>query len=431
VNARQAARGTFPAAGSGAGARGGRDSVPAPRHEDEPIGSGARAEQGGTPLVAHIIHRLDYGGLENGLVNLVNRMPRDRYRHAIVCLTEATEFKARITRDAVPVIALHKRPGKDFGAYLRLARVLRTLRPDIVHTRNIGTLDCQLVAKAVGAPHRVHGEHGRDVTDPDGRNRKLRRRRRLLAPFVECFVPMSHDLENWLVETVGIAPSKLVQIYNGVDSERFNSGDASPTIPEGFAGPGRVVIGSVGRMDPIKGATVLAEAFVRLARTRPDARDRLRLMYIGDGPELSKVRDVLDAAGVADLAWLPGARADVPALLRGMDVFVLPSLGEGISNTVLEAMASGLPVVATRVGGNPELVDEGLTGALAAPGDARALAAAIAGYLDDRTLREAHGRAARERVEAHFSLAAMVRGYLALYDRVLATARRRCAAPRN
>ncbi len=139
------------------------------------------------PLIAHVVFRLDYGGLENGVVNIVNGSADGPFRHAIIALTQATEFKKRL-RDGVPVYAIGKRPGKDPAAYWRLFKLLRELKPTAVHTRNIGTLDCALVAALAGVPVRIHGEHGWDVFDPDGTNRKYRLMRVGLARFVQRFV---------------------------------------------------------------------------------------------------------------------------------------------------------------------------------------------------------------------------------------------------
>ena len=136
------------------------------------------------PLVVHIIHRLAIGGLENGLVNLINHMPAERYRHAIVCMTQSTDFRLRIKSNAVAVHELHKQPGHDFGLYFRLWRLLRTLRPAVVHTRNIGTLECQCIALLAGVPARVHGEHGRDMNDIDGRNATYLRLRKIFRPLI-------------------------------------------------------------------------------------------------------------------------------------------------------------------------------------------------------------------------------------------------------
>lgn len=140
---------------------------------------------------------------------------------------------------------------------------------------------------------------------------------------------------------------------------------------------------------------------------------------VGDGALREQVAGVLNQAGVGALAWLAGERDDVPRIMRGLDLFVLPSLAEGISNTILEAMASGLPVVATAVGGNPELVDEGRTGTLVPPADPQAMAQAMLRYYADAAECRRQGREARRTAEHDFSMAAMVSGYLAIYDRML------------
>jgi len=145
----------------------------------------------------------------------------------------------------------------------------------------------------------------------------------------------------------------------------------------------------------------------------------LRLVIVGDGTLRQPAIRLLEDAGLAHLAWLPGERQDVPELLRAMDIFVLPSLAEGISNTILEAMASGLPIVATDVGGNCELVDHGRTGFLVPRADPAAMAAAIRRYVEDSALRREHGAQGRRRCEKTFSIDTMVRRYGEFYDEVL------------
>ena len=173
------------------------------------------------PLIAHVIFRLDFGGLENGLVNLVNRIPDTRYRHAIICLTAAEAFAGRLTAPDVEVIELHKRPGHDPAVYLRLWRTLRRLRPAIVHTRNLAALETQVLGLLFPGCKRVHGEHGRDVSDLDGSNRRYQWLRRLLSPLIHRYIAVSRDLARWLVSSVRIAPGKVTRIYNGVDHSRF------------------------------------------------------------------------------------------------------------------------------------------------------------------------------------------------------------------
>jgi sugar transferase (PEP-CTERM/EpsH1 system associated) len=372
------------------------------------------------PLVVHVMYRFDVGGLENGVVNLINRMPVDSYRHAIISLTEISEFRRRIRRDDVQLIALGKRPGHLFVDYPRLFRLFRELRPAIVHTRNLAALEAVVPAWAAGVPARIHGEHGRDVGDLDGSNRKYRWVRRIYSPFVTHYVTVSRDLEQYLHDRVGVAGDKIAQIYNGVDTESFHPAGQEPSTIQGcpFRQPDNWLVGTVGRMQAVKDQTLLARAFIRALELRPDLRQRLRLVMIGEGPLRVQALAALEKAGVADLAWLPGERNDVADILRGLNCFVLPSLAEGISNTILEAMASGLPVIATRVGGNAELVAEGTTGRLVPAADADAMAAAIVELAEEPARAADAGRNARLEVQKQFSMDAMESAYRGLYDRL-------------
>jgi sugar transferase (PEP-CTERM/EpsH1 system associated) len=372
------------------------------------------------PLIVHLIHRLDVGGLENGLVNLINNLPADRYRHAIVCLKDFSDFHLRIQRPGVEIISLNKREGKDWAHYLRLFHTLKRLRPLLVHTRNLSGIEGQLLAAAAGVRLRVHGEHGRDINDLHGRNIRYRLLRKVLRPLIGHFIAVSKDLEAWLVSTVGALPQRVTHICNGVDSLQFHPrlGPSAAVGPEGFLSEDAFVIGSVGRMAEVKDHASLVRAFLLLLSQDELAPERLRLMIIGDGPCRQACQQMLHYSGMAHLAWLPGKRDDIAQLMRAMNVFVLPSLAEGASNTILEAMASGLPVVATAVGGNPDLVQSGWTGTLVPARNPELLADAIGDYYRIPGLAEHHGVRARRRVLAEFSLMAMADAYLAVYDRL-------------
>lgn len=370
------------------------------------------------PLIAHVVFRFDVGGLENGVVNLINRLPAGRFRHAVVAMTEVSEFRRRVQRDDVSFHALHKPPGQGLRIAPRMASLLRSLRPDIVHTRNLGALEMQLPAWWAGAPVRIHGEHGWDSNDPDGRSLSCRLTRRLYRPLVHRYVALSRHLQSYLVDGVGVPPTRIAQIYNGVDTQRFRPAAGGRAGIEGspFKGAETWCVGTVGRMQHIKNQVLLANAFVRALELAPQARAELRLIIAGDGPELGAVQAVLRDAGVLPLAWLAGRRDDVPDVLRGLDAFALPSRAEGVSNTILEAMASGLPIVATAVGGNVELLDEGVTGRLVPSDDIEAMARAILEDFGDRHAARERGRRARAMVERRFSLDAMVGAYADLYE---------------
>jgi sugar transferase (PEP-CTERM/EpsH1 system associated) len=245
--------------------------------------------------------------------------------------------------------------------------------------------------------------------------------RKAINPFASCYTAVSEDLTHWLMQTIGVGAGRVKRICNGVDVERFHprAGARCQVGPEGFIEQDTVLVGTVGRMQTVKAQTTLVRAFVHLIQREPRARRQLRLALIGEGPLRAECRSLLREAGAENMAWVPGERSDIPEIMRALDIFVLPSIAEGISNTILEAMACGLPIVATRVGGNHELVRDGETGLLVPVDDAPAMAEAINLYLLERDRASLHGAAARRRAEALFSIDAMVRGYMETYDAVL------------
>lgn len=372
------------------------------------------------PLIAHVMYRFDVGGLENGIVNLINHMPEDAYRHAIISMTEITDFRQRIQRDDVAFIALQKKPGHSLWLYPKLYRLFKELKPAIVHTRNLGALELAVPAWLAGVPARIHGEHGRDVGDLDGSSKKYQWVRRLYRPFVTYYIALSLDLEQYLTRVVGMSRLRVVQIYNGVDAERFSPAlQRQPIKGCPFVDANEWILGTVGRMQTVKNQVDLAKAFALAIQMEPALKPVLRLVMVGGGPLREEAIAILEQAGCAGNAWLPGERSDVPDVMRGLDCFVLPSLAEGISNTILEAMACGLPVIATDVGGNSELIEAGKTGVVVPAGDVPALAREIVALAKQREKARTMGLDGRKRVEQTFSMTAMVKQYQDLYDRCL------------
>ena len=366
------------------------------------------------PLVVHVIYRLAVGGLENGLVNLINHMPVRDMRHVIVCITDYTDFAQRIKRNDVDVIAMHKKPGKDLGFYWRMWRLLRRLRPDIVHTRNLGAIDIALPAFFAGVKFRLQGEHGRDTSDLDGSNRKYLLLRRLVNPFISHYIALSKDLAQWLENTSGVSPNKVTQIYNGVDCSRFSTQLELSPILRSAVDRGAYILGSVGRLQGEKNQALLVKAFAECLRRDTSLADRLLLVIVGDGPDRSMLLDLIQKLEIESQV-LTGARDDVPNILTGFNLFVLPSLIEGVSNTILESMCMALPVIATDVGGNRELIVDNETGTLVASNDVSAMADAIDRYCRDPALGKARGEKGKQRVLTQFTMAAMVENYLKVY----------------
>jgi sugar transferase (PEP-CTERM/EpsH1 system associated) len=371
------------------------------------------------PLVVHLIYRLDFGGLETLLVERINRMPVERYRHAIVCLTDYNPaFARKITRAGVTVHALYKQPGLSLGTHGALWRLLRRLRPAVLHSYNLSAVVYGPVALLAGVPVRVNGAHGRDADDPHGTNRKHNALRRAMVPFYHCCYANSAAMEVWNRDVIGVPARKSRMLGNGIDTERFRPREPGDAVPEDWPfAPADIVIGTVGRVQAVKDHATLVDAFALLREQVPAGRrDRVRLAIVGDGPLLDALRAKAAEAGLQHAIWLPGARTDVAAILRALSVFAMPSIAEGTPGSALEAMASGLPVAGTRVGGIPEVVEDGVTGTLVPPSDAAAMAAALARYVADLALAAQHGAAGRERVLRRYGMAAMVAAYQDMYD---------------
>ncbi|MBX3610156.1 MAG: TIGR03088 family PEP-CTERM/XrtA system glycosyltransferase [Hydrogenophaga sp.] len=365
--------------------------------------------------VVHVVYRFDVGGLENVIVQLINRLPPEQYEHVVLSMTTVGDFSKRVERPDVQFIALDKPAGHAVGLYPRIWRLLRALRPDVLHTCNLAPLEIVPVAWLAGVPLRIHVEHGWDAHDPNGKIAKYRWLRRAYRPFVSRYVSVSADLDRYLRDGVGVPASRRRLIGNGVDTRAFRPGGKSTPAGCPFE-PGRHwIVGTVGRMMTVKNQPLLAQAFVQLLRTHPELAERARLVMVGEGELRSAVERILDEAGMRQLAWLAGARSDVAEQLRSFDVFVLPSQAEGTSCTLQEAMASGLAVVATAVGGTPDLVSDGVDGLLVPSDDVAALTDALARLYRDDSVAAQLGAAARQRAMADFSIDTMVSAYDELF----------------
>ncbi|MAA95343.1 MULTISPECIES: TIGR03088 family PEP-CTERM/XrtA system glycosyltransferase [unclassified Arsukibacterium] len=311
-----------------------------------------------TVHVCHILWSFRTGGLENGVVNLINQLKPDEFRHSIICLTDYDPaYSQRITQQNVQIYCLHKRPGHDLSSFWRCFRLIRRLKPDICHSRNLAAMEYQLPAMLARVPLRIHGEHGWDLTDLGGQNKKYVLLKRLFKAMIHRYVSLSREGLNYLQHSVGVSANRIALICNGVDTERFQPASrANSTLPKTLTATDRLIFGSVGRIADVKNQQLLVAAYIALCQEDAAFQRNTALVIIGDGPARPKLQQQLTMAGLAEQSWLPGDRNDIAIILPGLSVFVLPSLAEGISNTILEAMACGLPVIASNVGGNPELV---------------------------------------------------------------------------
>ncbi|SJM92832.1 TIGR03088 family PEP-CTERM/XrtA system glycosyltransferase [Crenothrix polyspora] len=374
------------------------------------------------PLIMHVIHHLLMGGMENGLVNLINALPKNQFRHVIVCIENDSDFRERIVRKDVSIIVLHRSRIGVWALRKQLFVLCRRLQPALIHSRNLSGLDVLLPARLAGVRYCIHSEHGRDMDDLQGNNYKLLVLRALHRPLVNRYITVSKDLQHYLAAQVGVTKSRISQIYNGVDTERFHPTNNKPCdiLPDAFMGANKLVVGTVGRLQAVKDQATLIRAFADLLNQSPEWVNRVYLAIVGAGPLFDELSKLVDTLGISKNVWLPGKTDNVADILKAFDIFVLPSLSEGISNTILEAMATGLPVLATAVGGNVELVKPGYNGQLFSAGDSSALRDLIAAYVTDDVLRKQHGMAARQVALTQFSLNAMVSAYQKVYEQGLA-----------
>ena len=370
-----------------------------------------------TPIrVLHVLLSLEPGGLENGVVNVINRLDRTRFESSVCCLKRAGEFARRIDDPRVVIHEMDWRGGNDPRLALRLASLLRRTRPHIVHTRNAEPFFYGFAgAKLARTQALVHSEHGRKFDDRPARFAV----QRWMSRHTDAIFAVSGQLKTDLVKHIGLPESDIEVLHNGVDLSRFDVTDrAAPHARERDAlrlewgvPDGALVVGSVGRLVAVKNYALLLRA---VAASGLD----VHVVLAGEGPERAALTALAAGLGIAGRVHLLGHSNDVDRVLRAFDVFVLPSLSEGMSNTLLEAMAAGVPPVASAVGGNGEIVRDGVDGLLFASDDQAGLANALAGLCADAVRRARLATAARERVQSTFDIRHMVERYEQFYERV-------------
>lgn len=359
--------------------------------------------------VLHVVHAFSHGGLENGVVNIINGS-LSGLEHELCLLTTAGEFLERLHKP-IRYYELHKKRGSGLAIIARLRQVIRQSNADIVHTRNWAAFDAVIAACLCPGVTVVHGEHGRDMTDPDGSILRRNVCRRLFSPRIKKYIAVSADLEFWLSKKVRIPNNKIVLIPNGVDTERFRPHRDPLLRKELGIAENAFVVGTIGRLDPVKNHAGLIRSFTELARTSRN----VRLVIVGDGPEKVTLKALIRSLGVDSLVVIPGYRSDTERFYNIFDVFVLNSFAEGMSNTILEAMSSGLPVICTRLNSNTELVQDGVTGCLLPAGGERELAEALSMYKNSPELHDNAGLNAREVILKSFSVSRMLNQYMDLY----------------
>jgi sugar transferase (PEP-CTERM/EpsH1 system associated) len=365
--------------------------------------------------ILHVVDTLlGMGGMEKGVVTLIQRMDPKRFEHILVVIRSLGVLADYLPRDRAKLICLGNSDSRFSLEVWKLARLIEEVKPDIVHSRNWGAIEAVLAGGWIGSCALVHSEHGMDSVDP--RLDPWRRRwfRRLAFHLVDQPLSVSYHLRDLHAARTGFPASKIAVIHNGVDTTRFCPLPAVRVRTRQSLGiaPGEFCIGAVGRLEPVKDLLTL----LRAAAEVPGFCTQWSLLIAGEGSEFPILKQFLSGRPeLQDRVRFMGEIQDIPEFLNALDVYVLSSLYEGLSNSLLEAMATGLPVIASIAGGNTEVVVDGKSGLMFPVGESGALAAGLRMLCQNNELRERLGWQALERVQEHFSLDVMVRSYERLY----------------
>lgn len=351
--------------------------------------------------VAHVAFSLQTGGMERLLVEFARRADRACYRLHYFSLTDRGAPADDIAACGWPITSLAKPAGFRWSTVWRLAREFRRLRIGVVHTHNSGAMIYgAMAARLAGVPAVIHTRHGQRF----GAGRRQTWSFIGTSRLVDRVVGVSQDCTQQSLRE-GVSARRACTVWNGIDLCRFAYGPPQPAQPAVL----------VSRLVPEKDLPTLWQAVACLIRREP----AFRLRVVGDGPCMPSAVEAVARLGLAHHVELLGERKDVAEILRQSSMFVLSSRTEGVSLTLLEAMASGLPVVATDAGGNAEVVEHGMTGYLVPVGDSAQMAAAVGRLWREPVVARQLGKAGRARVERHFDVNRMVRQYEGIYQEVL------------
>lgn len=350
-----------------------------------------RAFESPLPTVVHVVDTLRGGGTERTLVRFLRGADHALFRHLVVTLREAGELSSELPEEVGVVPIGAAAPNRLAGLALR--RICRRFDARIVHARGLGTWwDCTIACFGRKRRRALLSFHGTDVDRPVSASE--RRKARLAKRLGARFLAVGAALRRKLSAGTGIAAQEISVIPNGVDLRRFRApklGEKSELRARLGLAHDELVFGAVGSLTAVKGLSVLVRAFAKAN----EGSTKARLVLVGDGPEREPLTKLVGRLGICDLVTLVGGRENVQEWLRAMDVFVLPSLSEGTSNALLEALATGLPIVATNVGETPKLLNHGRCGLLVQPGDESELRSAIERLLLDESYRADLASAAR------------------------------------
>jgi sugar transferase (PEP-CTERM/EpsH1 system associated) len=367
--------------------------------------------------ITHVVLAMDVGGLERVILNLVREGLRLGQRVTVLCLERAGGLAADAEAAGAMVRSLEKPPGLAPRVIVKIWRALRNSGTDVVHTHQIGALFyAGIGARLAGIPVVVHTEHGSHYDHAPSRTRWLAR---MASACAQRFFCVSADIAAGVVAARVAPASKVAVIANGIEVARFADPGEPAAVRRSFGIPPMApVVGTVGNLREVKRQDVLLRGFARLSGG-DKAGELPHLLIVGDGPLRDDLVRLAGELGIADRVHFAGRRTDPECLVPAMDVFALTSRSEGMPLAILEAWAAGRAVVASNVGGVPELIDDGQTGLLFPVGDDAALARQMSRLLEDPALARRLGSAGRDAVRQRYDVTVMADAYLGHYKRLL------------
>ncbi len=367
------------------------------------------------PGLAYVVNALNPGGTEKLVVEMSLSLASE-FDVRVVCLDTTGTWARTLREHGIPVYCLWRQPGIDLAMPVRLARLFRRHRIRIVHAHQCTPwFYCALSRIFYPTPRLLLEEHGRFFPEVRNRSREIINRL-LIQPLTHSFVAVSNDIRVRLQEYEGLRRAPIDVVYNGVAPEpALTSEDRAQLRQELGLAAGDFVVGTVGRFDPIKNLPMLVQSIAAAREQVPAVRGLL----VGDGPVFGAIRERIEQAGLDGVIQLTGFRADARRVIQCLDLFVLSSFSEGTSMALLEAMAAGVPVAVTAVGGNPEIVRAGVTGWVVSSGAEAALTAAIVEAASDGALRARRGAAGQRRFEEEFGFDTMIGRYRQRYQGLL------------
>lgn len=364
--------------------------------------------------VMHIVDSLEFGGLERVVTDLAIEQKRRGDTVSVFSLLRTEGLKPELEAAGIEVIVGHKRDGLDVALIRRLRAEIRRRRPDVVHAHNFVPNYHAAVASwgRWRRPTLVCSLH--DMGFRLDREARLRKFFLWSIPRTQGFAMVGSQVHDRYVGGGLVPAARATTVLNGIPVERFRWAPERRRLARERLGipPDALLVGAVGRLVELKNHRLLIELMPRLLARHP----ALHLVLIGGGPLEAELRERARASGAGERIVITGQRKDVADLTPGFDIFAMPSLTEGLSIALLEACATRLAIVATQVGGNPEIVRDGQTGLLVPPGEAEPLFAALDRLLGDAALRERFSQAACDWVREHASIDTLYRAFAAFYD---------------